>query len=191
MRVLIHICCAPCLAGPLESLRAQGHSVEGLFHNPNIHPLLEFRRRVKALRVFLEADPLAVDIDEEYGLEAFLREVGPLEPGRCSRCYALRLGRTAHAAAGRGFDAFTTTLLVSESQKHDAVRRAGEQAGAEAGVRFLYQDFRPLLERSADTAKKRHLYRQPYCGCVFSEAERFRDTTRELYRGPGGHGQQP
>ena len=186
MRVLIHICCAPCLGGPLEALRSQGHEAAGLFYNPNIHPLLEFRRRVKALRVFLESDPLAVEIDEEYGLELFLRRVAPLEPLRCARCYALRLERAAQRAAERGFEAFTSTLLVSAHQDHEAVRRAGEEAASRAGVSFLYQDLRALAARSDEIARRRRLYRQGYCGCVFREAERYRDTTRELYRWPGG-----
>ena len=185
MRVLIHICCGPCLPGPLEALRSQGHEVSGLFYNPNIHPLLEFRRRLKALRVYLEADPLEVTLDDEYGLETHLRQVSPLAPGRCARCYALRLGRTADMAADRGFDAFTTTLLVSRHQDHAVVRTAGEAAAARAGVRFVYQDFRSLADRCAAVAAERGLYRQTYCGCVFSEEERYRHTTRHLYRGPG------
>lgn len=185
MSVLIHICCAPCLGGPLEALREEGLEVEGFFLNPNIHPLLEFRKRLKALRVFMESDPIPVAFDEEYGLERYLREVRPLEPGRCARCYAQRLVPTAGLAAERGHEAFTTTLLVSRHQDHDTVRRVGEAAAREAGVAFLDRDFRPLADRSAEIAKRKMLYRQPYCGCVFSEAERFRDTTREVYRGEG------
>lgn len=185
MSVLIHICCAPCLGGPLEALRGESFEVEGFFLNPNIHPLLEFRKRLKALRVFMESDPIPVTFDEEYGLESYLREVRPLEAGRCERCYAQRLAPTANLAAERGHEAFTTTLLVSRHQNHEAVRRAGEAAALEAGVEFVYRDFRPLADRSAQIAKRKMLYRQPYCGCVFSEAERFRDTTREVYRGGG------
>ena len=185
-RALIHICCAPCLGGPLAALRDEGFEVEGVFHNPNIHPLLEFRKRMKAVQVFLESDPLRVTIDGEYGLARYMREALPFEPGRCARCYAARLDYTARLAAKRGIPAFTTTLLVSRHQKRDLVIAAGERAAEAAGVRFLDRDFRDLAEMSADIAKKRRLYRQQYCGCVFSEEERFRDTTRELYRGPGG-----
>jgi predicted adenine nucleotide alpha hydrolase (AANH) superfamily ATPase len=184
MRVLIHVCCAPCLGGPLEALRAEGHEVEGLFYNPNIHPLLEFRRRIKGLRVFLESDGLPVEVDDRYGLEEFLRQADPLRPGRCARCYALRLNHVAQAAARRGLSAFTTTLLVSRQQDHEAVCRAGQEAAERTGVAFLDRDFRCLADRSDEIARRRRLYRQGYCGCVFSESERYRDTDREAYRGP-------
>lgn len=184
--ILIHICCAPCLGGPLEALREEGFRPAGRFCNPNIHPLLEFRKRVKALRVFLESDDLPVEIDDAYGLSLFLETVRPLEPDRCARCYALRLGDAARRAAETGSPAFTTTMLASRHQDHDLVRRAGESAGEAHGVEFLYRDFRPQAERSREIAKRKRLYRQSYCGCVFSEAERYLPTTKELYRGPGG-----
>jgi len=186
MRTLIHVCCAPCLLGPLGVLREQGMELQGLFYNPNIHPLLEFRRRVKALRVFLEADDLPVEMVEEYGLEQFVREVyHPVKRVRCSRCYFLRLHETAVRAREQGFDCFTTTLLGSPHQDHDLVREAGERAAAQVGVGFLYRDFRHLHHLAHQEARQRRLYLQPYCGCCFSEYERYRDTTRELYRGPG------
>ena len=186
MRTLIHICCAPCLIAPLESLRAEGIASAGFFYNPNIHPFLEFRRRIKALRVFLEADDLPVEIDAEYGLDLFVREAyDPNRRTRCENCYSLRLHRTAVKAREEGFDNFTTTLLVSPHQDHDLVRETGLRAAEEAGINFLYRDFRPLDERSHELARRRMLYRQSYCGCCFSEYERYRNTTRELYRGSG------
>lgn len=184
--IVIHICCAPCLGGPLATLREESFRPTGRFYNPNIHPLLEFRKRVKALRVFLESDDLPVEIDDAYGLSVFLETARPLEANRCARCYAMRMDDAARFAAEKGAPAFTTTMLASQHQDHGLVRRAGEIAAEAHGVAFLYRDFRPLAERSRDTAKRKCLYRQSYCGCVFSEAERYRDTTKELYRGPGG-----
>lgn len=184
MRVLIHVCCAPCLIGPLEMLRAEGMAPAGLFYNPNIHPLLEFRKRVKALRVFLERDDLPVEIVEEYGLDFFVRAIYDSDRRtRCGRCHAHRLRRTAGRAKEQGFDAFTTTLLGSPHQDHALLQEMGRRAAEESGVPFLYRDFRPLHERGHEAARRRQLYLQPYCGCVFSECERFRDTGRELYRG--------
>ena len=194
MKLLIHVCCAPCLIGPLEALRVEGMQPSGFFYNPNIHPFLEFRKRVKALRVFLEKDDLPVEIVEEYGLELFMREVcrpalsnaeGPDRRERCRRCHFLRLRRTAERAKEMGFDAFTTTLLGSPHQDHELLRESGERAAEKAGASFLYRDFRPLHERSHEAARRRQLYLQPYCGCCFSEYERLRDTSRELYRGSG------
>ena len=196
MKVLIHICCAPCLIGPLGALRAEGIEPAGCFYNPNIHPLLELRKRIKGLRVLMERDPISVEIDETYGLEQFIRETYDPDPKkRCERCHAHRLGVVAMKAARGGFDAFTSTLLSSPHRDHEMVRALGERAAAAAGVAFLYRDFRALSESGHDEARRRGIYLQPYCGCCFSEYERFRDTTRELYRGGGaakaGHGLRP
>jgi len=187
MRTLIHVCCAPCLLAPLQALRGEGMVLAGFFYNPNVHPLLEFRKRIKAVRVFLEGDDLPVEIDAEYGLDLFVRDVyDPTRAKRCENCYVLRLRRAAARTREMGFDAFTATLLGSLHQDHDLIRQVGARAADEAGVEFLYRDFRPLHERSRDMARKRRLYRQQYCGCCFSEYERYRDTTRELYRGGAG-----
>lgn len=193
--LLLHVCCAPCLAGPLGALRAEGFQPVGFFYNPNIHPLIEFRRRLKALKVFCESDPLPIFFCEEYGLETFLGRVwagGPPSEGpgrsgveRCAACYRLRLERTAQEARARGIGRFTTTLLVSPHQRHDLVRRCGEEAAREAGVEFVYRDFRPLAGRSAEEARRRRLYRQSYCGCLFSEEERYRATRVHVYHGQG------
>ena len=184
MRALIHVCCAPCLIGPLGALRAESIQLAGLFCNPNIHPFLEFRKRIKAVRVFLERDNLPVEIVEDYGLDQYLREVyDPDRAKRCEKCYSLRLHYTAVRAREQGFDSFTTTMLGSPHQNHEVIREAGLRVAALAGTAFLYRDFRPLHEQGHEAARKRHLYLQPYCGCCFSEYERYRDTTRELYRG--------
>jgi len=186
MKTLVHICCAPCLIGPLEALRAEGMELSGFFYNPNIHPFLEFRKRVKAVRVFLERDDLPVEIIEEYGLDQFVREVyAPTKRARCENCLFLRLHRTAGRAREKGLESFTTTLLGSPDQDHALVREVGLRVAAATGVNFLYRDFRPLHERSHEAARQRQLYLQSYCGCCFSEYERYRDTTRELYRGGG------
>ena len=187
MKTLIHVCCTPCLIAPLRALRDDKIEVSGFFYNPNIHPFLEFRKRIKALRVFLEGDDVPMDIDEEYGLEKFVREIyHPQKHRRCFNCYSARMEQTARRARESGIETFTTTLLVSPHQNHDLVREAAERASEKTGVAFLYRDFRPLHELSHREAKRKMLYLQQYCGCCFSEYERYRDTTRELYRGPGG-----
>ncbi len=188
MRILLHICCAPCAIGPYENLVDLGHDVTGHFYNPNIHPLIEFRRRKKALKVLQERLPIGVLCEEDYGLEEYLRSVrwsGVERRERCADCYRFRLKRTAQEAARRGFSAFTTTLLASHHQYHDLARSIGEQCADLAGVPFLYLDWRPLAEESHRRAGEMRLYLQSYCGCVFSEWERFRDTTRHVYQGPG------
>jgi len=185
MKVLLHICCATCAIEPFEQLTAEGHQVTGCFINPNIHPLIEFRRRLKSVKVLQEHLPMPVIYDEDYGLQVYLDTVDRHGPARCEGCYRLRLGRTARRAVEGGFGAFTTTLLSSAHQNHDLVRRIGEEAAEQSGSAFLYADWRPLAERGHERARKMHLYMQSYCGCIFSEYERFADTARHIYKGPG------
>ncbi|MBV6518114.1 MAG: hypothetical protein DYG84_02335 [Candidatus Brocadia sp. AMX3] len=183
MNLLLHICCACCLCAPVQELRKEGFSVTGLFYNPNIHPLLEFRRRLKALRVFQESDPIPVVYYEEYGLREYLKHVDYEGNDRCADCYMMRLRFTAAYAKKNGFDAFTSTMLFSVYQNHEQLKGFSEKLAHEAGVAFVYRDYRYLSDCSHEIAKKKMIYRQGYCGCIFSEFERYQDTTRELYKG--------
>lgn len=186
--IFLHVCCAPCLAAAMATFRAREGGafppVSGIvFYNPNIHPLLEFRRRLKALRVYLERDPVSAEIDERYGLRDFLKavdkdgEAAPA-PERCRRCYALRLGKTAELAKAAGCRGFSTTLLASREQDRDLVAEAGREAAARHGVSFVEGDLRRVLP---EPKMLRGIYKQQYCGCVFSEEERYRDTKMHLY----------
>ena len=187
MTVLVHICCAPCLLAVLDAIRTAGHQVRGFFYNPNIQPLIEFRRRLKAVQVLNEALRLPIDYDETYDLDAFLSGAVNAGARRCEACYRDRLTRAARQAKRAACDAFTTTLLASTHQKHEWLRRIGEDVAQGEGVPFLYRDWRALAEPAHREAKRRQLYLQAYCGCVYSEYERFRDTTRHVYRGtPAG-----
>lgn len=183
MNLLLHICCACCLCAPLNELRKEGFRVTGLFYNPNIHPFLEFRRRLKALRVFQESDPIPVIYYEEYGIREYLKNVDYVGDDRCADCYALRLKFIADYAKKNGFDAFTSTMLFSVYQNHEQLKMISENLSREHAVDFVYRDYRHLSECSHDIARKKMIYRQGYCGCVFSEYERYKDTTRELYKG--------
>lgn len=188
--VFLHVCCAPCLATARETLRQEPDGAfpavgRIFFYNPNIHPLLEFRRRVKALRVYLERDPLSAEIDDGYGLREFLRHVADAlseeadRRQRCRLCYALRLNKTAEAARAAGFGAISTTLLASREQDRDLVAEAGREAAERHGIAFVEGDLRkvPPPEKAL-----RGIYKQQYCGCVFSEEERFAGTNKHLYR---------
>jgi hypothetical protein len=179
-KTLLHVCCANCLSDVARALGGGGKEIVLHFANPNIHPLVEFRRRRKSVRLL--AEELGLDLLEEpYGLREFLAAVGErtrVEDGRCRACYAMRLGAAAAKAREIGTDDFTTTLLVSHHQERDALLEAGEEAARRHGVPFEAPDLRGLFGK--DSARPRHLklYRQGYCGCVFSEEERFRDTRR-------------
>jgi len=173
MRVLLHTCCGPCAIVPVEDLQGEGHEVALALVNPNIHPYLEFDRRRGAAREVAERLGVEVAYDEGYGLREFLRAVVGHEDERCPICYRLRLDRTARLAREGGFSAFTTTLLVSTQQDHDEIRAAGERAAAEHGVVFLYRDFRPRVMDGVRASKEMGVYRQQYCGCIYSEWDRY------------------
>ncbi|HUX01358.1 MAG TPA: epoxyqueuosine reductase QueH [Phycisphaerae bacterium] len=182
--LLVHVCCASCLAAILDPLRALGCPT-AFFYNPNIHPLLEFRRRLKAVRTLADRKRLDLLADDRYDLREFLHAVPWDRPERCPACYRMRLEETARVAAERGFAAMTTTLLASTHQDHDAVRCIGEEAARAKGLAFHYEDWRPLAARGHEEAARSSLYRQQYCGCIFSEEERFAPTSVHVYRGGG------
>ena len=174
MYLLLHICCGVCLGGPFESLRNTKVRIQGYFYNPNIHPFAEFMGRMDALRILQEAQGISIRYEEGYGLEDFLRDALPNDEHRCLRCYRMRLRRTAQRAKEMGCDAFSTTLLVSRHQKHELIRQAGTEAAQEFGIPFHYEDWRPLNLKSFEAAKSSAIYRQRYCGCIFSEYEASR-----------------
>ncbi len=145
-------------------------------------PLLEFRRRLKSIQVLADREGLDLKVDDRYDARAWLRSVPWERPERCLACYRRRLGETARVAAEAGIGAITTTLLASTHQDHEAVRRIGEEAAEARGLTFHHEDWRPLSEAAQREAKHLHLYRQQYCGCLFSEEERFASTTRHLWR---------
>jgi predicted adenine nucleotide alpha hydrolase (AANH) superfamily ATPase len=170
-RILLHACCGPCSLAVCEALRGSGHEVLGFFYNPNIHPSEEFQRRRQAMAQAAEALALPMLWRDDYELIPFLRRVVFHEQERCRICYEIRLGAAAEAAAAKGCDAFTSTLLVSPYQDQAVLREVGERAASAAGVRFLGDDFRPLFRDGHRRAKEMGLYCQSYCGCIYSEAE--------------------
>lgn len=171
--LLVHICCAPCTIYPLKVLREGSASLTGLFYNPNIHPYLEFKKRLDTLKEYSKKAELPLICHEEYGMREFLRRVVWHEDDRCSSCYAIRLRRTAETARENGYSAFTTTLLYSRYQKHNLIVSIAEDMSKQYGVPFYYHDFRAGWEEGVAEAKALNLYRQPYCGCIYSEEERY------------------
>ncbi|HUV87424.1 MAG TPA: epoxyqueuosine reductase QueH [bacterium] len=174
MRILLHACCGPCLVAPARALAAEGREILAFWYNPNVQPYREYRKRLAAFKEVISRDGWPAEVDDRYDVDFFLREVAVRREGRCPRCYNERLSRAAARAAARGCDAFTTTLLISRHQDHEAVLDAGARAGAEAGVAFMGRDFRPLDDESHRLAREMGLYLQGYCGCIYSEEERYR-----------------
>lgn len=173
MKILMHVCCGPCTAYPLTLLRHEGHEVQGYFLNPNIHPFREFEKRIEALHILCRKMDFPVEIEGRYGLQEYLRRVVFFENQRCGICYEMRLEPAARQALEIGADAFTTTLLYSRFQKHELIRAKGEQVAAKFGIPFYYKDFREGWQQGIDMAIAMDLYRQPYCGCIYSEQERY------------------
>jgi len=173
MKILLHICCAPCAVYPVQVLTGQEHYVHGFFYNPNIHPYQEFARRAQALEEFAATQELPLIWDRSYDLEGFLRQVVFREAARCRFCYHLRLTAAARVARGGNFDAFTSTLLYSKYQKHELIREIGAQVAREVGLPFYYADFREGWRTGQEKSKEMGLYRQQYCGCIYSERERY------------------
>jgi predicted adenine nucleotide alpha hydrolase (AANH) superfamily ATPase len=173
LKALIHICCANCLIYPLKTLQHEGWDVMGFFYNPNIHPYQEYQRRLAAVQTFEKEAAMQVIYRDEYDLEHFLRMVVFREAERCRFCYHLRLEATAQVAKHGKFDAFTSTLLHSKHQDHELIKAIGERVGKEQGIKFLYQDFRKGWKQVIEESKSLGLYRQSYCGCIYSEKERY------------------
>jgi predicted adenine nucleotide alpha hydrolase (AANH) superfamily ATPase len=173
MKILLHICCANCATYPVEVLRKRGEEVVGFFFNPNIHPYQEYQKRLESLRRYAEETGLEMIYRDEYLLEDFLKHVSQDPERRCSYCYSLRLEATARVARERGFDQFSTTLLQSTHQNHSLIHETGDRMAREFGVPFYYEDFRPGWRRGVEVSKKMGLYRQQYCGCIYSEKERY------------------
>lgn len=251
LRVLVHICCAPCFTYVHNALKDEGVDFTGFFYNPNIHPYLEYLKRLHCLERYTVLRPVDVIYDKEYNLDKYLvrsleakydpppellldkiptkskkqntqngfkeeikmkeslqikltpkdsdhgskttidlketdSEIASLETSivsnqksdpdfntRCGYCIKLRLDKTAEAASEQGFDAFTTTLLESRYQPHNYIRFIGETIANEKDLIFYYQDFRKGWKESIAISKELELYRQSYCGCIFSEYERY------------------
>jgi len=185
VRLLLHTCCGPCSTAPLQWLRRRGVEVTGFAYNPNIEPAAERLRRLETLRAYArQVGLLLLEADECPALRYHpaVRAAAAAGEVRCAACYRLRLNRTAQAARRRGFEWFTTTLLVSPYQRQDLIRAAGEAAGRRWGIPFQYHDLRPLWPDVGRLAREAGLYRQKYCGCSFSLAERERKRERKRER---------
>ena len=171
--LLLHICCAPCSLLSLRVFQESGYSILGYFFNPNIHPYREFVRRKETLRGFLEKEEIPYVIDEGYPLEEFLEMTRPFGKDRCRRCYSLRLEAAARLAQEKGIGYFSSSLLISPYQKHEQIRELGEELADRYGLKFVYEDLRPFFRESLRLAREREFYIQGYCGCIFSEKERY------------------
>ena len=177
MNTLLHVCCAPCSIACIEQLREEGVEPTAFWYNPNIHPFTEYRARRDTARAYLKDIGVTLAEEDDYGLRAFLDAI-PAYDRRCAACYALRLNAAAAYAAAEGFASFSTTLLISPYQNHELLKAEAQKAAEAHGVEFLYRDFRPRFREGQQKAREAGLYMQKYCGCIFSEEDRYRKAKR-------------
>ncbi len=190
MKLLMHICCANCALYPLTVIKQRGIDVKGLWFNPNIHPYAEYKNRLNAVRKLesmwnneniIPPNPLLVkggrgdfriEYVDYYGLKEYLKNVVGNEENRCEYCYKVRLEEAAKKAKEINADAFTTSLLVSPYQKFDMIIDIGRMMQDRHSVEFYFEDFRKGFNEGRRMSKELGLYRQKYCGCIYSEMER-------------------
>jgi len=191
MNILLHMCCSNCSLYPLRILKKEGHGILGYWYNPNIHPSDEYVLRLGSLQrladewkidiIYNESRPAeyfslflpdAEDVtSENIASDPFSITVPP-PPERCRSCYGLRLEKAARQASDEGFDGFTTTLLISPYQDFDEIVRTGRMLEEKYNVMFYEKDFRPHFREAMNLSKEMGLYRQKYCGCIYSRTER-------------------
>ena len=184
MKLLLHSCCAPCSIQCVKALGEEGIKPDLYWYNPNIHPYTEFKARMESLKTFAADKMLPLICDELYGLRYFIARTSRLadtisagaprlKAGRCSLCYRSRLEQCAITAARMKYDAFSTTLLISIYQNHNEIFKLGNELAKTHGLDFIYRDFRPRFREGQKEARALSYHMQKYCGCIFSEEERW------------------
>lgn len=172
--LLLHTCCGPCATYSSQYFLEEGWSPALYFYNPNIHPYQEYKSRLEGFRRLAEIRNLTIWVEESgYELESFLTGVVPDLPNRCTFCYRTRLERTASKARELNIPFFSTTLLISPYQNREMICQIGHSIAVEKGLTFVDVDLRPGFRQSQSMAREMGLYLQKYCGCIFSEKERY------------------
>ena len=174
MKLLMHTCCAPCSVYCIDSLRNEGIEPTVYWYNPNIHPYMEYKARRDTLKEYTTSIGVDAIFEEDYGLDEFCKNVICDLQNRCvNYCYRVRMEQTAKYAKENGYDAITTTLLVSPYQNHEELAKICEEIAKKYGLTFLYRDFRVGFREGQAKARELGIYMQKYCGCVFSEEDRY------------------
>jgi predicted adenine nucleotide alpha hydrolase (AANH) superfamily ATPase len=187
MKILLHICCGNCAAYPVKLFKEEGYDYAGFWFNPNIHSYEEYSLRLDSLKRLADKWTIDMHYAEDYkpaeyfrmfGLEdlsgaGYVEDADYIEQAdRCKLCYKLRLEKTAQEARQNGFNAFSTTLLISPYQDFEQLTDAGNEIADKHGIFFHLKDFRPHFRESQAMGRELGLYRQKYCGCIFSREER-------------------
>lgn len=162
----------------MEQLR-QDHQISAFFFNPNIHPFQEFKRRQETLLAYCSAENIPVIDKGSYGLQEYLQKVVFREKERCRICYQWRMEETARRAALEGFEGFSTTLLYSRIQDHEELKKCGFSLAEKYSIAYVYRDLRGGWQYGINKSKQYGMYRQPYCGCIYSEQDRYDPAKRK------------
>ena len=175
MKLLLHTCCAPCSVYCIDELRKEGIEPTVYWYNPNIHPYMEYKARRDCLKEYTKSINVEAIFEEDYGLDEFCKEAVKDLKNRCTNyCYPVRIEQTCKYAKENGYDTFTTTLLVSPYQNHEGICEVAERIAKIYDLKFLYRDFRVGFREGQAKARELGLYMQKYCGCIFSEEDRYR-----------------
>ncbi|MBO4494865.1 MAG: epoxyqueuosine reductase QueH [Clostridiales bacterium] len=167
--VLLHACCAPCAEYPVFDLMGQDIATEVLYFNPNIHPKFEFERRREQLVKLSSIDGFTCHFSDAFRIDDWLSHKWEGQyASRCLMCYDIRMDHVAKFAKENGYQRFSTSLLVSPYQNHEAIIASAERASEKYGIPFFYVDWRPHFREGQNMAREHGLYRQKYCGCIFS-----------------------
>lgn len=174
MKLLMHTCCAPCSVYCIDTLRNQNIEPTVYWYNPNIHPYTEYKARRDCLKEYTKSINVQAIFEDDYGLRKFCENtINDLE-NRCTKyCYKDRLEKTCVYAKQNGYDTFTSTLFVSPYQKHEKLKEICENLAKQYDIDFLYIDFRNGFREGQKKARELGLYMQKYCGCIFSEEDRY------------------
>jgi predicted adenine nucleotide alpha hydrolase (AANH) superfamily ATPase len=185
MKVALHICCAVCAAGAVERLIQEGHQVSGFFYNPNIYPEAEYRKRLENAQKVACQMGISL-VEEPYNPGEWFNRVKGLEDEpeggkRCPVCFRMRLERTLRFMHESGCEAFTSTLTMGSNKSLALIGQIGEELGGSA---FLKYDFKKKegFKRSGELARQWSIYRQHYCGCLYS----LKESEERQKNKPGG-----
>ena len=187
MRLLMHACCAPCSVYCVDSLKKERIKPTMFWYNPNIHPYMEYKQRRDCFIEYVQNEELEYIIEDEYGLDEFCKNVATSIDNRCtSYCYPIRMKKVFEYAKNNGYDTVSTTLLYSIYQKHEYIKELCEKLAEEYKIEFLYRDFREGFWLGHNKAREIGLYMQKYCGCIFSEEDRYLKKKKDNLNLPEG-----
>ncbi len=172
-KILMHACCAPCLIAPYTRLLSNDLVIDVLWYNPNIQPYQEYDARAVEVIKFCQNEGIKLIFKDDYLLEKFLQTACYREQQRCAACYYERLRYTASLAKHGAYDGFSTTLLYSKFQNHDMIKEIASSLAVEYKQEFFYHDMREFWKEGIQLSKNYPMYRQQYCGCIYSERDRY------------------